>query len=178
MLNHPLPRTEGGLPGWGPSPQRHFRGDHQPAQQNSRGPRSPHCLTRDQPVPVHPGCPGSQPEPLRRLEERQELNKPRDSGLETSPCFSWAQSLLFIAAWGWGRVLPVPPVTGVFGGDEPVPENPLREQLGSQGGGEWPCRPSPASLSGHSPPPLGSAPPPSSLLPPPSCLPTLLAKAG
>lgn len=69
------------------------------------------------------------------MEERQELNKPRDTGLETSPCFSWAESLLFIAAWGWGRALPVRPVTGVFGGDEPVPENQLREQLGSQGAG-------------------------------------------
>lgn len=95
---------------------------------------SPLCLTRDQPVTVLPDCPGSQPEPLRCLEKSQELKKPRDAGLETS-CFFWAESLLFIAVWGWRRVLPAPPVTGVFGGDEPAPENPLREQLYSPGRG-------------------------------------------
>lgn len=101
MLNHPLPRTEGVYPAGVPAPKGTPEAATSRPSRIPEGP-SPHCLTRDQPVTVLPGCPGSQPEPLRRLEERQELNKPRDAGLETSPCFSWAQSLLFIAVGAGG----------------------------------------------------------------------------
>lgn len=101
----------------------------------------------------------------RGLEWSQELNKPGEAGLETSRFF-WAGSLLFIAAQGWRRVLQAPPVTGVFGGDEPGPGNPLRGQLGSQGAGRGlGSQVQPASRT-LSPPPLGSAPPAPSRLPP------------
>lgn len=66
MLNHPLPRTEGvylaGVPAPKDTPEATTR-------RPSRIPEglSPHCLTGDQPVTVLPGCPGSQPEPLRCL---------------------------------------------------------------------------------------------------------------
>lgn len=112
--------------GWGPSPQRHSSRRRPPPVWSSRVLKdpSPHSLTGDQPAAtVRPSRPGSQPEPLS---EAESFNKPGDAGLETSPCFSWAGRLLFIAAWGWRRVLQTPPVTGVFGGDEPAPENPLR----------------------------------------------------
>ena len=116
-------------------PQRHSSRRRPPPVWSSRILKdpSPHSLTGDQPAAtVRPGRPGSQPEPLS---EAESFNKPGDAGLETSPCFSWAGRLLFIAAWGWRRVPQTPPVTGVFGGDEPAPENPRRGTAGLQGAG-------------------------------------------
>lgn len=159
MLNHPLPGTEAVTPGRGPSLQR--RSSHQ-----SRPLAGPAEFSRPPSPHQPPRRTASHPPPRRsRLSARAaggagSLINTEDAGLEISPCF-WAGSLLFIAAGGWRRVLQVPPVTGVFGGDEPAPRE-------SRGGNSWAprglggafsakfCQPLRTLL-----PQLRSAPPPS-----------------
>lgn len=133
------------------------RGDWRLVLQIPREPAPVHTASAEIRQPLSSQAVQAQSQSRQGLEWSQELNNPGDAGLETSPGF-WAGSLLFIAARGWRRVLQVPPVTGVFGGDELAPE--IRGGLaGLPGAWEGPSGQFRPPRGQSLRPQLGSAPP-------------------